>query len=335
MNEGDAMKEPNKEETQNRQSRKPPIQTQVIKKIEPPEIEIQVEENRFVAPNPEVIDAVLKETGEIKSFFKVRLVSNFCEGQVSDIVCEIAKGVKKDEIPEDLQVFYALVEETNSVIKALPLKGIKTKEKYILELLLIAQVGLMGEGSQPKLATKSITKLKEEIMIREAGKIKNHHFAQLGIKALIVGSVCVVLALIFLALSKDVTEPLGFFSGNKVYAYLFIFAGSMAGTWVSFGVRKKTITFNELAVIEADRLNSTTRLFFIGVVSVIFVLFINSSIITFSIGDISSAQIMEKIELQLLVGVIAGLLGTQLADRLFEKASKVVLADDEEEEDEQ
>lgn len=233
-----------------------------------------------------------------------------------DIVCALHGENAKSEIPEKQQELYVQIEETNNIIKSLLYTDDETKLEYSKKLLSLAQVGLVGETAQPELSKKSLIKLKEEILISEGGRIKNKHFNKLGVRALIIGIIAVALGFFLYS-----------FAFTDISAYFFVFSGAMAGAWISFGVRKLDITFEDLALMEKDRIKSFPKLFFVGVTSIILMLFINSSFVSFEFGGITNVEIMGKIELQLLVGVIAGMLENKLAVGLYGTAKKTLNID--------
>ncbi len=219
----------------------------------------------------------------------------------------------------ELNNFYALIEDTNLVIKRMDVDK-KLKKVYIKQLLAVARIGLVGKDPNIALAKKALNKLKSRILINEGGKIKNKYFGKLGIASLIIGAIAIGIAIGIYYLTKDTDDGVTYY----IHQYFFVFAGSMAGAWVSFGVRKKELKFDELSVMEKDRLNPYIRLLFVGVVSMLFLLFLNSSLITLAIGEVTIDSIMDNIELQILLGAIAGLAGNSLASRLYNIAGDAI-----------
>lgn len=288
--------------------------------------------NRWVAPDPKMIDELLNKKTVKKGYFRVVIDDEACNpDKVSEIKCEVITQPDSAKVPEELREFYVKVQGTISVIKAMkmPEKEIGIKQNYVIQLLNIARLGLMGENPQTALAESSLNLLKEEIMMREAGKIKNRHFSKLGISALLISLVCIALAFFFDYLS-EVEESFNLLENNMFAPYLFTFAAAVVGTWVGFGVKKKTLIFKDLAVMNEDRLNPFLKLLFVGVVAIFLLLFIQGQIVTFTIGGITSAEIFSKTELQVLLGAIAGLLGNNLAQGLYDKANDSIVYDKEE-----
>jgi len=116
------------------------------------------------------------------------------------------------------------------------------------------------------------------------------------------------------------------YKGNIVYAYLFVFIGSLYGAIVSYIFRKEKIAFKDLVVMEEDMLNPLGRLLSTGLISIIFMLFITSKVFDMQIGGVPLESIWkpENFEYQLIIGVIAGLAGNGLAGKMYDKANSVV-----------
>ena len=200
----------------------------------------------------------------------------------------------------------------------------RPKELYFNQLVYIAKIGLEGDYVQIELAHKALEELREEILITEGGRIKNKYIMRLGVCALIMGVVAVVLGFLFRAISLGQIGFLRFLITNNIHPYFFVFAGSMAGAWISCGVRKEKLVFKDLAVMEEDMLRNVPRLFFVGITSVLFLLFLKVTAIDISIGTIKITDIMNDIEIQVFVGALAGLLGNKLSRALSNKANEIV-----------
>ncbi len=186
-------------------------------------------------------------------------------------------------------------------------------KKYYDELFDCTQVGLQGKHPQPDLAKKAIDKLKEEVLITEGGRIKNMHMFKLGCWAL--GFIAVSATLGFLSKYGVLASPFW----QDIEPYLMVWMGAMAGAWLSFGVRKMDLKFENLAIIEADRMSAPIRLLFVGLASWVLVLFLGSGIVEFSVGNIDFSHVLKSTTMQLAVGAVAGLLERMLAVGLAAK----------------
>ncbi|MBN2878358.1 MAG: hypothetical protein JXN65_01900 [Clostridia bacterium] len=274
-------------------------------------------------------------------------------GYMAEFGCVSGNNERVDDIPQNLLDYYNLADETNTIIKLLYApervkncfnkekyksnmeNALKNRNNYISELIETSQVGLNGNNPQPKIATDSLNRMRKEIIIKEGGKIKNWHTKRLGIWALLSAIVFSVLALWMANLSTGdamAGEWLGqALKGNAASAYLFAFAGAAIGTWVAFLIRRRNLEFINLVLMDDDRLSCLGRVMFSCAVSFLFMLFLVSGIFSFSIGTIDFGEIknIDNVDLQMVVGAIAGLTGNSLADKIFSTAEGI--ADGEEE----
>jgi len=231
-----------------------------------------------------------------------------------DIVC--ALNPKRNESPtEDEQILYVQVEAANNIIKSLKSTKNDIKQKYFDKLLSLSQVGLVGDemGSEPNMALKSIEKLKEEILINEGQRIKGKYMVQLGIVALIISVVLILCS----SLIKYLYDA-------DLFSFVLVWISSMIGSWISFGARKFEISFEELSVIEKDQMRPAIRLIYIGLTSIIFVLFLNSGIINIELGDLRLHDMYQNNELLAVIGVICGLVESKLGISIYNRAVSIV-----------
>lgn len=236
-----------------------------------------------------------------------------------DILCQLRPDVV-DDVPEEQSLLYAEIESTCNVIKSLDKTSHETKEKYFNKLLSLSQVGLVPEeGAQPQMAKVSLEKLKSEMLTVEGKRIKNHYMKRLGITATLLA---IIVAIISVAL----------YHFTKLGVFLMItytWLGAMAGAWVSYGARKFQLEFEDMSIIEKDMLEPIIRLIYIGVCSLIFELFLSCGIATINIGSITTVNLKSDIQLQLLVGVICGLIESKIGIDIYKKANSVFEFDNE------
>lgn len=231
-----------------------------------------------------------------------------------DIKCELHSKKATEAVPTEQAKLYNEIENTNNVIKSLKNTQNETKQKYFDKLLSLSQAGLVGETAQPDLALNSLTKLREEMVLVEGQRIKNSYMMDLGIKALILSVVAMALAIISIEVS--------FYS--QVSMYLFTAFGAFVGTWVSFGARRFNITFEQLSLLEEDMMSPWIRLIYIGVCSSIFLLMLNTKILSIGIGTLSTTTIKDSVELQITVGVLCGLVESKIGLNLYKKATTFI-----------
>jgi hypothetical protein len=238
-------------------------------------------------------------------------------GEKYDIKCELNANYANEQVPKEQQNLYVEVENACNIIKSLRNTDDTTKEKYFNKLLSLARVGLVGPGennAQPELALKSLEKLKEEVTMIEGYRIKNGYMKELGIKALIISGIIGVIMLIVV----------GVFNIHEYDMYFITAVGALIGTWISFGVRKFSIDFFQLNIIEEDMMKPWIRLVYIAICSVVILLFINSGIVTIKIGNFALEEIRNNHEMQVVLGIICGLVESKIGINIYNKAITII-----------
>lgn len=231
-----------------------------------------------------------------------------------DIKCELRQDIEGD-VPDIQSKLYSEVESTCNIIKALENTSDEIKRKYFNKLLSLAQVGLVPEKiAQPQMALLSLEKLKAEMLNIEGKRIKNYYMKKLGIYALVLGClVAVVMAVIFKAYNNNLFIMIG----NT-------WLGAMAGTWISFGARKFELKFEDLCCVEKDMLEPVIRLIYIGVCALIFELFFICGAVSITFGNITTESIRNSAEIQMIVGVICGLVESKIGIDIYKKANSAL-----------
>lgn len=236
------------------------------------------------------------------------------ENEKYDIICEIHPEKGIELVPEIQQKLYIEVESTNNIIKSLNDTNDIIKMKYFNKLLSLAQAGLVGDTAQPQLSFKSLEKLKEEIILIEGQRIKNQYMKKLGINAIIM---CGIIFTIWILVDY-------WFEIKEHHMYCTTYLGAMLGTWISFGARKFSIKFTQLSNLEEDMMEPCIRLIYIGICSLIVILFINSGIIAIKIGSMSLKNIKTNFELQAIIGISCGLIESKIGVNIYKKAINII-----------
>ena len=243
------------------------------------------------------------------------------EEEKFDIKCDLRPDVE-DEVPESQSLLYSEIENTCNVLKALDKTSDEIKRKYFKKLLSLAQVGLVPENSaQPKMAMVALEKLKTEMLHIEGKRIKNQYMKRLGITAIILSAIvgCAMCVLFYITKS-NIFRMMG-------YTWL----GAMVGAWVSYGARKFQLEFEDMSLIEKDMLEPIIRLIYIGICSLIFELFLSCGVATITIGNITTESIKNYEEIQILVGIICGLVESKMGIDIYKRANSVLKAEQEKE----
>ena len=79
-----------------------------------------------------------------------------------------------------------------------------------------------------------------------------------------------------------------------------------------------------MSIIEKDMVEPTVRLIYIGICSLIFELFLSCGFATITVGDITTEGIKNQQEIQILIGIICGLVESKMGIDIYKKANSVV-----------
>ncbi len=224
---------------------------------------------------------------------------------------EFSYEVKPDKIPKEEKELHINIEETLNILRTLKYTDNEKKRNYFDKILKLAQAGLVGDFADSYQATETLEKVKHEILITEGIRIKNNYMKELGRAILIVGIPSVLFYLV------SCINP-------KMKMYILVWLGSMIGVWVSFGARKFNIKFHQLSIIEEDFMSPFIRIIFVGICSIIFALFINTGIIMVNFGNFSTVEIKNIKELQILLGILCGLVESKLGKNIHQKAEEII-----------
>ena len=236
------------------------------------------------------------------------------EEEQFDIKCDLRPNIN-DEVPESQSLLFSEVEGTCNVLKALDKTSDEVKRKYFKKLLSLAQVGLVPENSaQPQMALIALDKLKTEMLHIEGKRIKNQYMKRLGITAALLSAfVGGAMSLLCFLLKSNVFCMMG-----------YTWFGAMVGVWISYGARKFKLEFEDMSLIEKDMLEPLIRLVYIGICALIFELFLSCGIATITIGSITTESLKNNVEIQILIGIICGLVESKIGIDIYKKANSVL-----------
>ena len=102
-----------------------------------------------------------------------------------------------EKIPEEQLKLRDDVDNAKTTIRMLFANEQGKFEEYFKSLLALAQLGLVGSSANPDLATRALSSLKQEILIREGGRIKNQYMRELGKVSLVFGLPALLLGVVF------------------------------------------------------------------------------------------------------------------------------------------
>ncbi len=247
------------------------------------------------------------------------------DGDNLDIVYQVSKDAT-GACPDDQLALKNELEATEAALKVLYPDPTARLARF-RELLSLAQVGLQGPNAQPKVAASALANLKQSILMIEGSLRKNRYFKQLGTLAALYAIPALVLATAF----KYGLPLITFFLDSRLLALAplaitlsLLFAGAMVGTWLSYGLRTVTLTFDDLTMPEEDRLDPLVRLVFVGVLSLVIGLALYLGILEISLGKVSSHDLVHRNALALFVGVLLGVSERALTGQMTRLVSNLL-----------
>lgn len=194
--------------------------------------------------------------------------------------------------------------------------------EYMVQLYGIGEVGLKNlDPTQAAFARADLQRYRAEFAMREAGVVKNRYVRRLGLVCLLVATASAA-SYIVIRQNPDWTVAYAFRN------FFLLATGTAVGTWLSFSLRRVVLTFDDLAVLEEDRLDPGLRvLFMVGLVAVVGLLFWTGAV-SFGIGPLGSQEAMQRHGAwALLIGLLAGIaeraLGTAVSRRAADFAVSV------------
>jgi len=233
-----------------------------------------------------------------------------------DINFELVSG-SLGNVPEDQLSLRDEVDQTLIVLRGMFPNGGVRFEEFFRQLLSLAQAGLVGDDANPQVASRALVTLKSQIVAREGGRIKNQYMKRLGVAAAMLGIPALVGSIALLMFNPAATR----FAG-----YLFIWVGALVGAWLSFGTRKVRLQFEDLHILEQDRLEPLVRLIFSGLLSLIMGLIFATGAMEVTLGTITTAQFVGDAEVAILIGVLCGFSEKALSAQIASSAVKIVPA---------
>jgi hypothetical protein len=223
----------------------------------------------------------------------------------TDISFNLTVDADKD-LPPDQQDLIFAVGSAVEIIRTIYKDDKKSFVDYFAQLISLSKLGLEGENAQPALAQRALDHIKIEIIDREAGKVKNQYLRKLGAKAFLLGFPFFLMGTginflhthLGVLMNKDYTD---------LASLMLMWSGTMVGVWLSFSITRTIIGFEDLTIIEKDRLEPTVRLVFTGILSVVFGLLFIKNAISIQLGSFTSDNILKDPVTAFLIGVVLGL----------------------------
>jgi hypothetical protein len=192
-------------------------------------------------------------------------------------------------------------------------------DESIRKLSGIARLGL--EGPQTQLSMLALSDFRADLVALEAGRIKNGYLRSLGVPA---GLAALVLLAAYFAARSDCLKGTVW---GKHDLFFLVACGAAVGAWLSFAVRRVTLTFEELGAPEEDLLSPSTRIIFVIGLATIAMLMLWTGMISATIGSLSTSALFAEPgqgtrgAVALLIGLLCGLSERALATAIGGRAA--------------
>lgn len=230
-----------------------------------------------------------------------------------DIAFGLVPGLQ-GEPPEDQLSLKSDVEATLTSLRLIYLHDDASYKQFFRQLLALAQAGLVGPHAQPIVATRALLSLKADVVAKEGAKVKNRYMRELGRTALVLAAVPLAIYVVIGLLDLD----------SAVRGFALLWVGCMAGVWLSYGYRRATITFADLAIPESDRLEPFMRLCFAGVLTEAIGLMLFKQVISVEIAGLATASLATDPAVALIVGLVCGISELVLPGKVAKRAAEIL-----------
>ncbi|MBO9657423.1 MAG: hypothetical protein J7527_01225 [Chitinophagaceae bacterium] len=239
----------------------------------------------------------------------------------TELIAEIAPSAEGIPPIEQRQL---LIEISNAIAVLQDVYGVASinYKKAFEQVFYLAKVGLEGANAQAEMAKDLLKQLRKEVVDREAGKVKNSYLRVLGRQATWLGIFPLLLGTIIhfvdrnAAIAKYIDLP-------GTANMLILWSGTMLGVWLSFAITKVTLEFEDLAILEKDRIEPFLRLLLTGSLAIVFGLMFMKRAIVIELGDVSSDNVGKDHLVAFLIGVLLGLNERVIGNVLRKKASQI------------
>lgn len=204
-------------------------------------------------------------------------------------------------------------------------------DDYLRQLEDIARVGLMTcEPTRTAFARQDLVRLQNLVTVREAGDVKNSYVISLFKWCGVATVIFTCTYILSMTLLKQSSEGSIFQSLFALRNFSLLAVGTSVGTWLSFSIRKQELQFQDLAVLETDRLIPSTRVVYMIGLSSLLGLSLFTGAIVAGLGTVTGSQALHSHgSWALLIGLLSGLAERALGIVVSKESSRFVGEGDE------
>jgi hypothetical protein len=250
------------------------------------------------------------------------------DGVLSDEQAQLVAGVRKAVTV----VSIVFVDRTSPEHR-------RRRGAYITQLCKIADSGLQSQASAAT-ALRELQAFREAFVDHEASAVKNRYLRNLGIRVASIGTALLVLFLFAMAVEvRPGTGVLHSALGERGAArfgemvapmpsFLLLAFGACIGTWLSFALRRPNLTFEQLSLLEEDRLAPLARIFFVVGLTLVIGMLLYTDLLSIKIGDvgvdIGDPNARAALPIALALGLMCGIAERALAEAVRSRAEDIV-----------
>jgi hypothetical protein len=220
-----------------------------------------------------------------------------------------------DPIPDDQREISHDVYEARNVLKLFRERGAIRKgdasfDEFLRRLLEAAKAGCTARNVKTRLAAEACDQIRKDIIRRIGMPIFWRYLSILAMWALGWGVLGFVLTLL---------------GDSNIKNYGWVIVGAMVGAWVSVAAGRWSLDFKDLPELINVSLEPLVRTILVVLVASVFALLLQLQVFKISIGGlINLSDFSTKIDVALLVGLIAGISVRSISTQVVERMRGVV-----------
>lgn len=224
-------------------------------------------------------------------------------------------------IPDEQRRISHDVYQARNILKLLKEQGAFPKEKekgsgsyheFIKRVVQAARVGCIAPRTEPKLAEAALEQIRADIVRRKGRPLVYRYLACFAGWAMAGVGVAIMIVIAARFLSLD------------LIGYGWVLMGAMGGAWLSTAARRWEIAFEDIRDFVDVVYEPMVRVLFVGMLALIFALFLNLALISVKVGGVDFADFIKDIRVALALGLIAGIGEKALSVQLLDRAKKVL-----------
>ncbi len=202
-----------------------------------------------------------------------------------DIEFSVPSGAS---VPDAYLNLQTQIEHTSTVLSILfPGEDAWSKERFGLYFTRLKNLAFLSLGQdQVALGEMALKTFQNDVLMREGGRVKNAYILKLGLWAALFGAA--FFGAYLLSLAPNVNKSIE----DKTFFLMLL--GSMLGTWLSFSIRKPTLSFDDLAGVEKDLLEPQVRLLFVAGLTVVVALILATGMVVVSVGGFKTTFLVSQ-----------------------------------------